>query len=181
MLYIFWNFENFEENHRFSVPKLIENRPLGQILASKVAQNRRLSPRSCPKSSLERPKSSLAHPKGALCRPNLVPGGSQPLPGGPWGSPGPSKTSIFLKERLTFPLCAPQRSHTPPDPPPSTIRTVCAPQPPPSILVFSTLETPTLDNQPFEHRVGFCDPHAEAPLPAGSADLGLGLGLGAIL
>ena len=93
-------------------PKLIENRPLGQILASKVAQNRRLSPRSCPKSSLERPKSSLAHPKGALCRPNLVPGGSQPLPGGPWGSPGPSKTSIFLKERLTFPLCAPQRSHT---------------------------------------------------------------------
>ena len=140
-------------------------------MASKVAQNRRLSPRSCPKSSLERPKSSLAHPKGALCRPNLVPGGSQPLPGGPWGSPGPSKTSIFLKERLTFPLCAPQRSHTPPGSPRTPHRRRMEPvvllSPPPSILVFSTLETPTLDNQPIEHRVGLVTPTPRPRCPRG--------------
>ena len=63
------------------------------------------------------------------------------------------------------------------DRPAETIRYPLLSQPPPSILVFSTLETPTLDNQPFEHRVGFCDPHAETPLLAGSADLG-GWGLG---
>ena len=46
----------------------------------------------------------------------------------------------------------------PPDPPPKTIRTVCAPQPPPSILVFSTLVDPTLDNRCSNSRLGLVTP-----------------------
>ena len=58
----------------------------------------------------------------------------------------------------------------PPDPPPGTIVTGCAPQPPPSILVFSTLVDPTLDNRCSNSRLGSVTPTPRPRVTAGSAD-----------
>ena len=80
----------------FPDPKAREIKSSGHILAAKVDQN--LGP------------TTFRVPAVAQSCSRRV---SAPLSGCPGRCPGAPKTLLFLKERATFPLCAPHRFHAP--------------------------------------------------------------------
>ena len=127
----------------FPDPKAREIKSSGHILAAKVDQNLR-------------PTTFRVPAVAQSCSRRV----SAPLSGCPGRCPGAPKTLLFLKERATFPLCAPHRFHAPAGTRPIVRKHPFGTSaPPPLSIVFSTF-LPHFVPTTGKPTVSAPDPHA---------------------